>query len=100
MEFQGIEFERKDTGVRILLSLLYWIIMEVVKTALAVLVIFELIYTLITKTPPSERVRTFANRALSYHYRMLRYVTYNEPYRPFPLDEFPREVEPSGPLME
>lgn len=100
MEFQGIEFERKDTGIRILLSLLYWVILEVVKTALVVLVIFEITYTLITKKPPSEGVRTFANRALSYHYRMLRYVTYNEPYRPFPLADFPPEVESLGPLTE
>ncbi len=100
MEFEGIEIERKDTGIRVVISLLYWVILEVVKTVLAVLVIFELIYTLITKKPPSEGVRTFANRALSYHYRLLRYLTYNEPYRPFPLSEFPPEVEPSGPITE
>ena len=72
MELEGIEIERKDTGVRVVLSLLYWIILEVVKMVVAVLVIFELLYTLITKKPPSEGVRTFANRALSYQYRMLR----------------------------
>ena len=100
MELEGIVIERKDTGIRILLSLLFWVIMEVVKTVLAVIVIFELIFTLITKKPPSEGVRTFANRALSYQYRLLRYLTHNEPYRPFPLSEFPPEVEPSGPLTE
>jgi len=100
MEFEGIEIERKDTGIRIVISLLYWVILEVVKTVLAVLVIFELIYTLITKKPPSEAVRTFTNRALSYHYRLLRYLTYNEPHRPFPLSEFPPQVEPSGPITE
>ncbi len=100
MELEGIEIERKDTGVRVVLSLLYWIILEVVKMVVAVLVIFELLYTLITKKPPSEGVRTFANRALSYQYRMLRYLTFNEPHRPFPLSEFPPEVEPSGPITE
>ncbi len=100
MEFEGIEIERKDTGIRVVLSLLYWVIMEVVKMVLAVLVIYQLIYTLITKKPASEGVRTFANRALSYQYRLLRYLTYNEPYRPFPLAEFPPEVEPSGPITE
>ena len=100
MEFEGIEIERKDTGVRIVLSLLYWVILEVVKMVLAVIVIYDLIYTLITKQPPSEGVRNFANRALSYQYRLLRYLTYNEPYRPFPLAEFPPEVEPPGPITE
>jgi hypothetical protein len=98
MELEDIEIERKDTGIRVVLSLLYWVIMEVVKMVLVVIVIYELIYTLITKKPPSEGVRNFANRALSYQYRMLRYLTYNEPYRPFPLAEFPPEVEPSGPI--
>jgi hypothetical protein len=100
MEIEGIEIERKDTGIRVALSLLYWVIMEVVKTVVAVIVIYELIYTLITKKPPNEGVRNFANRALSYQYRLLRYLTFNEPYRPFPLAEFPPEVEPSGPITE
>ncbi len=100
MESEQAPIERKETGIRVVLSVLFWVILEVVKTALGVLVLFQLIYTLITQKPPSDRVRGFANRALSYQYRLLRYLTYNEPGRPFPFSDFPPEVEPSVPSNE
>lgn len=100
MESEETPIERKETGIRVALSVLFWVILEVVKTALGILVLFQLIYTLITQKPPSDRVRNFANRALSYQYRLLRYLTYNEPGRPFPFSDFPPEVEPSVPTHE
>jgi hypothetical protein len=94
MQVEEIQIERKETGIRILLSVLFWVIMEIVKTVLWLIVFFELALALINKRPPSERVRGFANRALSYHYRILRYLTYNESDWPFPFSDFPPEVEP------
>jgi hypothetical protein len=65
---------------------------------LAVIILFELASVLVTKQPPGERVRRFANRTLSYLYRILRFLTYNEPEPPFPFAEFPADVEPPAPL--
>jgi hypothetical protein len=96
MQVDEIQIERKETAIRILISVLFWVILEVLKGVLGVLVLFELAFALITKRPPSDRVRQFANRTLSYHYRILRYLTYNEPDWPFPFSEFPPPVEPSA----
>jgi hypothetical protein len=97
MEEEEREIERGETGVRILLSVLYLIIARVVGLVLLVIIVFELLYALITKSPPGERVRRFANRTLSYYYRLGRFLTYNEHQAPFPFAELPDEVEPTGP---
>ncbi len=52
------EIGRKETAPRILL--------EVVQGVLGLVILFELAATPITKQPPSERVRHFANQAPSY----------------------------------
>ena len=94
MEANATEIERGSTGVRCLLTLLFLIIARVVGTVLFVIVLFELAYTLITMSPPPERVRAFANRAVAYVYRIMRYVTYSESRAPFPFVDFPDELEP------
>lgn len=98
MQNDETPIERKETGIRILLSLLFGVIAHVVGTVLGVVVLFELGFVLITKRPPSERVRLFANRTLSYLYHVVRYLTYNAPEPPFPFSDFPPELEPSAPL--
>jgi uncharacterized protein DUF4389 len=91
--------DRKETGIRILFTVLFIMIVEVViKAVLFLVILFELVYALITRRPPGERVRRFANRTLSYAYRIMRYLTYNEPEPPFPFADFPPEVEPPAPL--
>ncbi len=94
MEAEGIEIERGTTGVRCLLTLLFLIIARVVGTVILIIVLFELAYTLITMSPPPERLRAFANRAVAYVYRIMRYVTYSEARAPFPFVDFPDELEP------
>ncbi len=84
---------RGETGYRILLSLLFVLIGSVLETVLAVIVIFQLIVALSTQRPPSLRVREFANRILSYYYKLGRYVTYNESRVPFPFTDFPEAIE-------
>src|SRR5262245_45566139 len=92
--------ERTDTGIRILLSILFLLIAEVLRIVLGVTTAFCLAWTLATKRPPRERVRHFANRVLSYQYRLSRYLTYNEATQPFPFADFPAELEPPGPPHE
>ncbi len=94
MQTEEQEIERRQTGVRALLTLLFLVISRVVGSVLFLTVLFELLFTAITKSPPPERVRQFANRVVTYLYRMGRYVTYAETAPPFPFSEFPEEVEP------
>ncbi len=94
------EMDRGETGIRVLYTLLFWVITQVLGTVLGFLVLFELLHVLITQRPPPERVREFANRAISYFYRIGRYVTYNEPELPFPFAEFPAEIERPGRVSE
>jgi hypothetical protein len=96
MQDDEAQIERQETGIRILLSLLFLLIAEIVRIALGVTVFFALAWTLVTKRPPSERVRDFANCTLSYQYRLYRYLTYTDSARPFPFSDFPPAVEPPG----
>ncbi len=87
---------RGDTVIRILLTVLFAVVGNVLNPILGVIVIFSLAYALITQEPPSRRVRQFANRVIAYSYRIRRYVTYNESTVPFPFSEFPAGLEPVG----
>ena len=90
MQTEDAPIERKETAIRILLTLLFMVILErVIEAILAVVILFELVYVLITRRPPGERVRRFGNRTLSYLYRIVRFMTYNESDPPFPFADFP-----------
>ncbi len=95
MRSEEVEIERGDTLVRIVLTLLFALVAGVVEIVLRVLVAFSLIYALVLRKPPSQRVRGLANRIVAYNYRIYRYLTYNEPVAPFPFTDFPTEIEPS-----
>jgi hypothetical protein len=94
VEIEEGPIERGETGIRILYSLVFLVIVNVLETVLVTVVLFELLYTLVTKAPPADGVRRFANRAIAYFYRIARYLTYNGGNPPFPFSEFPAEVEP------
>jgi hypothetical protein len=66
---------------------------------LFVVILFELLYTAITKLPPSVGIRRFANRTVTYFYRIGRYLTYNECAPPFPFMDLPEELEEPQPLV-
>jgi hypothetical protein len=87
------EIERKETGIRILLTILFALIAGVVESLLGLIVVFALLWALITKQPPSIRVRAFANRIVTYYYRIGLYLTYNESLVPFPFADFPEAFE-------
>lgn len=94
MQNTTVSIERKETGIRMLFSVLFMLIAEVVHTILVFAIFFSLAFALITKRPPSGRVRQFANKTLSYLYYVLRYLTYNASEPPFPFTDFPSELEP------
>jgi hypothetical protein len=83
---------RKQIAIRLLYTLLYVAIFEVVKTIILLTTIFEYFFLLIT-LHHHEPARTFANQAATYGYRLMRYLTLNENQRPFPFSEFPAEIE-------
>jgi hypothetical protein len=92
--FEDDRITRVDTGMRTLLTLLMAVAWSLVETALAVVVVFSLLFTAIVQEPPPERVRHFANRLISYAFRIWRYMTYNEDQVPFPFSDLPDEIEP------
>ena len=90
------EIERRDTGLRIALTLLFVVIAAVLDSVLGVIVVFQLLWSLFTRTPPRRPVRDLANRIVAYYYRIGRYLTYNDSRPPFPFSEFPEVVEPGA----
>jgi hypothetical protein len=97
MQSTGAEIERKDTAIRLVYTLFFVVIVRIVEAVVGVVVVFSLVFTLLTKRPPSESIKRFANRTISYLYHILRYATYNEPLPPFPFADFPQEVDPVAP---
>jgi predicted membrane protein len=84
---------RGQIGIRFLFSLLFLIVFEILKLVVQVTVIFQFVYLLITRTY-SEPLRAFSNKVATYAYKIVRYTTLNENTRPFPMTEFPQEMEP------
>ena len=91
---------RRETGLRILLTLLFLLVAGVIETVLILVILFELGAALVTQRPPSPRVRELANRIVSYYYKLGRYMTYNDSRIPFPFADFPDAVEPDAWLAE
>jgi Domain of unknown function (DUF4389) len=101
MPTETTPIDRKETAIRILLTLLFVVIVErIIEAILVMVILFEVVYALMTRRPPGERVRRFANRTLGYLYRITRFLTYNEPEPPFPFADFPSEVEHPAPLHQ
>jgi hypothetical protein len=94
MEHEG-HIERIDTVFRILYSVVFAVIIQLLESVLGLIVVFELAYSLITMSPPSKRVREFANRIIAYNYHLQRYLTHNEAELPFPFSDLPEPLEPT-----
>ncbi len=87
------EIDRRDSGLRLALTVLFVIVEGVLETVVAVIVVFSLLVAFVTRQPPSPRLRELANRILAYRYRIGRYLTYNESRVPFPFSDFPDALE-------
>jgi hypothetical protein len=84
---------RKQIAIRLLYSLLYAAIFEVVKIIILLTALFEYLFLLVTLRH-NEPARAFANQVAAYGYRVMRYLTLNDNQRPFPFSEFPAEIDP------
>lgn len=83
---------RKQIAIRLLYTFLYLIIFELLKVVVQVTVLFQFIYLLVTREY-SEPLKNFSNKVATYAYKLIRYMTLNDNERPFPLRDFPREME-------
>jgi hypothetical protein len=87
-----VVMSRKQVAIRLLYTLLYVAIFELVKTVVLLITLFEYFFLLVT-LQHNEPARTFANKVATYGYRVMRYLTLNENQRPFPFSDFPAEIE-------
>ncbi len=86
--------DRKAIAIRFLYTLVFFIVLEIVKTIIQVTVLFQYVYLFITKRY-SNPVRKFAGKASFYAYKVMRYLCLSDNRRPFPFSDFPAEEEPS-----
>lgn len=87
-----VKTSRKQIGIRLLYTLLCLVILEIIKLIIQLTVVFQFVYLLITQKY-SDPLKSFSNRLATYAYRVVRYATLNDNLRPFPFDDFPREME-------
>ena len=90
---KGDSVDRVETLVRILYTLLFFLIARVIEAAIGVIVFFQLVFSLITNRTPNPAVNAFARRVIEYGYQIGHYVTHNRDQPPFPFDELPSEHE-------
>ena len=87
----GDAVDRVETFIRLLYTLLFFLVIRIVEAAVAVIVFFQLSFALITNRTPNPAVNAFARRVIEYGYQIGHYVTYNRDQPPFPFDELPPE---------
>ena len=80
--------DRSTTGKRILFTVVFFVIARLIEGVLAAVVLYELVYSLITKQPPNVRVTRFASRLLRYGLEIGQYLTGISNQRPFPFNDF------------
>ena len=79
--------------MRALKTVLFFVIARVVELTLVVVILFELLYVLVTGQDPAVGVKRFAARVTDYLVEIVRYLTYNDDEAPFPFRDFPPEPE-------
>ncbi len=92
--FKEFFMPRKEIAIRILYSIFFIIVFELLKLVIQFIVLFQYLYLFITRSS-NEPVRKFGNKVVAYAYRVMRYITLNENTKPFPFGNFPQEIEPA-----
>ena len=83
---------RMDILIRLLYTILYLFVFEIIKLIIQLIVFFQYIYLFIT-LGHSDRVRNFSNKLCTYTYDIMRYLTLNKNQRPYPFNNFPPVME-------
>ena len=84
---------RNQIAIRLLYTILFLPIYAICNALVVLTTVFQFALLFIT-LEHSEPVRSFANRVVTYAYRVWRYVSLNSSQRPFPFAEFPEDLEP------
>ena len=84
---------RQQIAIRLLYTILFLPIYGICNALVVVATLFQFALLFIT-LKHSEPLRAFANRVVTYAYRVWRYVSLNSSRRPFPFAEFPEDLEP------
>lgn len=84
---------RSQIANRLLFTLLFLPITSICNVLVVLATLFQFTLLFIT-LKHSEPLRAFANRVISFTYRVWRYISLNSSRRPFPFAEFPAELEP------
>ena len=91
---QTIILTRKKILIRLLYTIFFLIVFEILKIIIQITVLFQYIYLLITKNYNSP-IRKFSNKVSFYAYKVMRYITLNENKQPFPFNDFPENIDGS-----
>ena len=83
---------RKDILIRLLYTVLYLLIFEIIKLIVQVAVVFQYIFLIIT-LDYNKPIRNFSNKLATYTYDVIRYLTLNKNPRPFPFNDYPEPLE-------
>ncbi len=87
---------KKDLGIRLLYTVFFLIILEILTMIIKIAVVCQYIFLLVTSNH-NEPVRNLSNRVAAYAYKIIRFTTLNENEKPFPFADFP--VEKDSPDM-
>jgi hypothetical protein len=83
---------RNDILIRLLYTVLYLLIFEIIKLIVQVAVVFQYFFLFIT-LDYNKPVRNFSNKLATYTYDVIRYLTLNKNPRPFPFNDYPEPLE-------
>ena len=87
------ELPRTETGLRLLYSAVFAIVLHIVAAILSLLVLFQLAFALATRQNPHPRLKAFGDSLARYTRQVMSYVTYNEAEPPFPFTDLPEEPQ-------
>ena len=94
---EASELDRGTIALRAVFSLLLALVLSVLNSLLAVVVIFQMVYSFVSQSIPSPRVQELGNNVTAYYYQVLRYLTHNDSQIPFPFSDFPTPLEVGRP---
>ncbi|OIP90726.1 MAG: hypothetical protein AUK55_12330 [Syntrophobacteraceae bacterium CG2_30_61_12] len=89
----GFKASRSQIGIRLLYTLFYLLVFELLKTTVQLCTLFQYGHLLIVRGA-NDPVRNFSNRVIAYAYQVMRFITLNGNERPFPFTDLPPELEP------
>ncbi|MDT8453398.1 MAG: DUF4389 domain-containing protein [Gammaproteobacteria bacterium] len=91
----------KDQGtwMRGLYILMYAVIYSVTEIVIALVVIIQFLFVLITRQA-NEKLLALGAGLSTYIYQILSYVTFNSDLRPFPFSDFPDNTPASAPTVK